>query len=183
MRALLLLVALSTTAAADPLPPGSLGALFGPTSGTGPDAKVIGAGYTFGAQAAWQPMNTDRRFGWALRWATLFGAYGLFYQGSAAQIESTLRTVQMDFTLGARWRPWPSPSSYLTLRPGVEVFRANEPLPPKMQRSFVGGIAEVGFEHYFLGTSLLLDIDVRYGLVGSQPSNIAVLFALSLTGP
>lgn len=187
MRMVALMLALAVArphpAAADPLPPGSIGALAGPASGTGADAKVVGAGYTFGVVAAWQPMNTDRHLSWALRWSTLFGKYGLFYQGSAAQIDSTLLTVAMDFTLGLRWRPWASPTSYLTLRPGVEVLRVNEPLPPKMQRSFVGGIGEVGFEHYFLGTSLLFDVDVRYGLVGSEPSNIAVLFALSLTGP
>src|SRR3954470_21843114 len=98
MKALLALVALSTVAAADPLPPGSLGLVTGATSGTGADAKVLGAGYyQFGAQIAWQPMNTDRHVGWAVRWATMFGS---FYNGSAAQIESTLRTVQMDFTAG-----------------------------------------------------------------------------------
>jgi hypothetical protein len=180
---LLLVAAMASAASADPLPPGSLGAIIGADSGTGADAKVIGASLTWGFEAAWQPMNTDRHLGWALRWSTMFGGLGQFYQGSAAQIESSLRTVAMDFTLGARWRPWASPTSYLTLRPGVELLRFNEPLPPKMQRSFVGGIGEVGFEHYFLGTSLLFDVDVRYGLVGSEPSNIAVLFALSLTGP
>ena len=177
-RALVLMLA--TTAAADPLPSGSLGAVVGGTSGTGADAKVIGAGWTFGANAAWQPMTSDRSWGWAVRWSTLFGR---FYSGGAAQISSPLLTVQMDFTLGIRYRPWASPTSYLALRSGVEMLRLNEPLPQPMQRSFVGGIAEVGFERYILGTSLLLDVDVRYGLVGSEPANIAVIGGISLTGP
>lgn len=180
MKGLVVLALVAATASADPLPPGSIGAVpLGAASGTGADAKKLGVGYTFGFQAAWQPMNTDRRLGWAVRWGTFFGNY---YSGTAARIDSSVRTVQMDFTAGLRFRPWNTPSSYVTLRGGAEFFRANEPLPPVMQRSFVGGITEVGYEHYF-GTSVLFDVDVRYGLFGSQPSNVAVLFGISLVGP
>jgi len=178
MRWVLAIALLATTAAADPLPSGSIGAVIAGDSGTGADAKVIGAGLNFGLQAAWQPMNSDRRLGWAIRWATLFG---LFYNGSAAQIESTLRTVHMDFTAGMRYRPWASPSRYLALRGGAEMLRTNEPLPPQMHRSFVGGIAELGFEQY--AGPVLFDFDLRYGLLGSEPSNVALFFGLSLTGP
>lgn len=178
MRWLLAIALLATAAAADPLPSGSIGLVGGGESGTGADAKVIGFGYNVGLMAAWQPMNTDRHIGWAVRWATLFGG---LYTGSAAQIESTLRTVHMDFTAGVRYRPWASPSSYLTLRGGAEMLRTNEPLPPQMHRSFVGGIAELGVEHY-IGPALF-DVDLRYGLVGSEPSNVALLFGVSLTGP
>jgi len=179
MRCLLALALCATAAAADPLPSGSLGVFTGLTSGTGADAKVVGYGlYLFGAQIAWQPMNTDRHLGWGVRWATMFGA---LYNGSAAQIESTLRTVQMDFTAGVRLRPWASPSRYLTLRSGVEMLRTNEPLPPAMHRAFVGAIAEVGFEHYWGPT--LLDVDLRYGMIGSQPATIALLFGIAITGP
>jgi hypothetical protein len=168
----------ATPAAADPMPPGALGVVGGGVAGTGADAKRIGAGYTFGVQAAWQPMNTDRRWGWGIRWATLFGN---LYSGSAAQIEPSLRTVQMDVTGGVRARPWPSASRYLTFRGGVEALRLNEPLPPGDHRSFVGGIAEVGIDQY-LGR-FLLDVDVRYGLLSSDPSNIALLIGFAITGP
>lgn len=179
MRAAVVALALvAGTASAEPLPPGSLGLVLGGASGTSADAKKLGAGYAFGVQAAWQPMNTDRHVGWAIRWATTFGNY---YGGNAARIDSSLRTVQMDFTAGFRLRPWDTASSYLTLRGGVELFRANEPLPPTMQRSFVGGIAEVGYEHYF--GSFLLDVDVRYGLAGSEPSNLALLVGAAISGP
>jgi hypothetical protein len=178
MRFLVVLALVAGTASAEPLPPGSLGLVVSGNAGTGADAKKIGAGYAFGLQAAWQPMNSDRRLGWALRWSTMFGNY---YSGSAAQIESSLRTVQMDFTGGFRLRPWATPNNYVTLRGGVELFRANEPLPPTMQRAFVGGIAEVGFETYSFGP--LLDIDVRYGLFGSEPSNVALIVGIAISGP
>ena len=179
MKALVAIALVASSAAADPLPSGALGVVSGGTSGTGADAKRIGAGYfPFGLQAAWQPMNTDRRFGWAIKWATLFGA---LYGGTAAQIEPALRTVQMDLTAGFRVRPWASPSRYLTLRGGVEALRTNEPLPPAEHRSFVGGIGEIGLDQYVGG--FLFDVDVRYGLIGSEPSNVALLVGIAITGP
>ena len=178
MRALVVLALVAATASAEPLPPGSIGLVAGGNSGTGADAKKLGAGYSFGLQAAWQPMNSDSRLGWALRWGTFFGRY---YSGSAAQIDAVLRTVQMDFTGGLRVRLWDTPKNYLTLRGGAEFFRSNEPLILPMQRSFVGGIAEVGYEYF--GGWYLFDVDVRYGLFGSDPSNVALLFGFSLTGP
>jgi hypothetical protein len=178
MRLLLAIVLVASTAAADPLPSGALGLVTGGTGGTGADAKRIGFGYTFGFQAAWQPMTTDRRWGWALRWATMFGN---LYGGNAAKVDPSLRTVQMDLTGGLRVRPWSSRNRYLTLRGGVEALRTNEPLPPTNHRSFVGGITEVGIDQYFGG--VMLDIDVRYGLLGSEPSNIALIVGIAITGP
>jgi hypothetical protein len=178
MRALLAIALVASTAAADPLPSGALGVAFGGVSGTGADTKRIGAGYTFGFRAAWQPMNTDRRWGWAVRWATYFGN---LYGGDAATVDTSLRTVQMDLTGGLRYRPWASPSRYLTLRGGVEGLRTNEPLPPTNHRSFVGGIAEAGLDQLVGG--FLLQFDVRYGLIGSEPSNVAFIVGLAITGP
>src|SRR5437868_15340159 len=101
MRALagvLLLVA--TAASADPLPPGTIGPVFGITSGTGADARRLGYGiFPFGLQASWQPMTTDQRRGWSLRWGTMFGR---LYNGSAALIGDELLTVQMDLMVGIR---------------------------------------------------------------------------------
>lgn len=166
-------------AAADPLPAGALGVVFGGMSGTGEDAKRIGGGYyQFGMQASWQPTTTDRKLGWTVRWATMFGT---LYGGNAAMIDTSLKTVQMDLTLGARLRPWASTSRYLTLRGGGELMRINEPIPPKNQRAFVGGIASIGLDQYISG--FLLSVDVRYGLIAANPSEIALLVGFGITGP
>jgi hypothetical protein len=87
----------------------------------------------------------------------------------------------MDFTLGLRFRPWTSVSRYLTMRGGGEFLRTNEPIPPLNQRSFVGGIASVGIDWYLGGN--LLSFDVRYGLIGSGPDEIALLVGWGRTGP
>jgi hypothetical protein len=171
----------ASRASAEPLPSGSLGLVFGAVAGTGPDANRLGLGYIaypFSFQAAWQPMDTEQRIGWAIRWTTIFTSN---YLASAAQV-ADLETMQMDLTLGLRVRPGKSPRRYLTARVGPAMFRANQTIPPKMQRAFVGGVGSVGVQQYLMGTLLLLDFDVRYGLVGG-PSGIAFTAGISINGP
>ena len=167
-------------ARAEELPPGTIGFVFGVLSGTGADAKRLGFGYyQFGMQAAWQPTSTDRRWGWTVRWGTMFGT---LYGGSAAQIETELHTMQMDLTAGLRFRPWATPTRYLTARVGGELLRSNEPIPPLMQRAFVGGIASVGLDQYLGG--FMFNVDVRYGLIGNDgPREVALLLGVGLAGP
>jgi hypothetical protein len=180
MRALLVVALLGATVAAEPLPSGSLGVMFGAVSGTGADAKHVGFGYyQFGAQAQWQPMSTSRRIGWALRWSFVFGT---LYEGDAAKIDDRLRTLQMDALIGLRFRPGDSPQRYLTVRAGPELFRANEQIPPYNVRAFVGGVATIGVEQYIKG-SILLDFDVHYGLIGNGPAEIGLLIGAAIVGP
>lgn len=180
MRALVAIALLSTAAAAEPLPSGSLGVMFGAVGGTGADAKHVGAGvYQFGAQAQWQPMSTEHRIGWALRWSFVFGT---MYGGDAAKIDDRLRTLQMDATIGLRVRPGADPSRYITARFGPELFRANEQIPPYNQRAFIGGVATIGLEQYVKG-AILLDFDVHYGIIGNGPAEIGVLIGAAIVGP
>jgi hypothetical protein len=168
------------SAQAEELPRGAIGVMFGVLSGTGADAKRLGFGYyQFGMQASWQHTNTDRRLGWSVRAGTMFGT---LYNGSAAQIDSQLHTMQMDLTAGLRFRPWKTPSRYLTARVGGELFRSNEPIPPLMQRAFLGGIASVGLDQYVGG--FMFSVDVRYGLIANEgPRQLALIVGVGLTGP
>jgi hypothetical protein len=180
--AAVLLVAASP-AGAEPLPPGSIGLVIGAVAGTGSDASRLGVGYVeppFSFQASWQPMTTERRVGWTARWTTLFSTQ---LGASAATASEDLRTTQMDLTLGLRVRPGASARRYVTFRAGGAFFRANQAIPPKMQRAFVGPTASVGLQQYFLGTRLLVDVDIRYGLVEVGPTGIALTVGLSIAGP
>ena len=184
MRAVWLLVgvAVAAPARAEPLPSGSMGLVLGATAGTGRDASRLGVGYIgypLSFQAAWQPMTTERRVGWTARWTTIFTSS---YVADAAQV-ADLETMQMDLTLGVRIRPGSNPRRYVTARAGGGLFRANQQIPPKMERAFVGGVVSVGVQQYFLGTRLLLDIDVRYGLIGDGPTSIALTAGISIAGP
>jgi hypothetical protein len=165
---------------AEPLPAGSLGLLFGAGGGTGRYARSLGLGYyQFGAQAAWQPMTTEQRIGWSFKWSFVFGT---MYDADSAQIDLNLRTLQMDFLAGLRIRPGESRLRYLALRGGVELLRTNEPVKPDGGRAFVGPVADAAFEQYAFG-AVLFNADVRYGLIGSGPAEIALLVGASISVP
>ena len=181
-------VACAASASAEPMPSGSIGLVTGSVAGTGADAARLGEGfYAFGAMASWQPTTTENHVGWTVRWSTLFG---ILYDGNAARIDTSLRTVQMDFTLGVRVRPWSTVSRYLTLRGGVELLRSNDPIPTDAatssslgNRDFLGPIASVGVDQYIAG-ALMLDVDVQYGMIAiGGPASIALLLGISLAGP
>lgn len=189
MRALVVVAiaaahAFGFSAHADPIPAGALGVFTGVVAGTGADADRMGFGYyQIGAQASWQPMKSERHIGWTLRWSTMFAA---FYGGSAAHIDSSLRTTQMDLTLGVRVRPWSTRSRYLTLRGGGELLRANEPIPTNRSmegsRKFVGATASVGLDQYAIG--MMFNLEVRYSMIGGTgPTSLALLVGAAFVGP
>ena len=170
-------LAVALPARAEPLPSGSLGIMFGAGGGTSRYARSLGLGYyQFGAQAAWQPMTTEQRIGWSLKGSFVFGT---MYNADSAQVDLYLRTLQMDFLAGLRIRPGKSPLRYLALRGGVELLRSNEPIQPDGQRAFVGPVADLAVEQYAFG-AVLFNVDVRYGLIGSGPAEIALLAGASI---
>ena len=83
MRALLVLALFVVPARAEPLPPGSIGVVGALASGTFADASRLGYGYQIGAQAAWQPMRTEHRLGFSVKWSFLFGT---MYSADAARV-------------------------------------------------------------------------------------------------
>ncbi len=181
MRAILaiaVVLAGPSLAAADPLPPGSLGITVGAASGTGVDAKNLGFGYLLGGQATWQPMASERRIGWSVKTNVLFGT---MYSAEAARVDDQLLTLSFDMMVGIRVRPGVSPSRYLTLRGGGALFRANQVIPPQMYRAFAGGVASLGLEQYISGW--LFNIDVRYGLIGDGPTALGLVIGFAKTGP
>lgn len=176
--ALAIVVAAAPPAAGETLPPGSLGVVIGAASGLGIDANRLGFGYQIGGEAAWQPMSTEQRLGWAVKWSFVFGT---MYDAEAASVDNELRTLHMDLLLGVRLRPGSNPSRYLTLRAGGELLRANQVVPPKMQRAYAGAVASIGVDQYAYG--LLFNVDVRVTQVGTGPSVIALMFGAGKAGP
>jgi hypothetical protein len=187
MRALALVLVACASAAAEPMPSGAIGVVTGGVAGTGADNATVGYGfYAFGMQASWQPTTTENHLGWTVRWGTMFG---ILYDGTAARIDSSLHTVQMDFTLGVRMRPWATVTRYLTLRGGIELLRSNDPIATDEtstslgDRDFLGPIASVGIDQYIAG-ALMLDVDVRYGMIAiGGPATIALLVGIGFAGP
>jgi hypothetical protein len=161
----------------EPLPPAVFELIPGGVSaGAGADAKTLGVGYIFGAEAAWQPMYTERRWGVTLRLTTLFGR---LWDGSAEQVNPPLLTVQIDATAGLRFRPWATPSRYLTARGGVGILRTNDPVDG--ERAFVGPVGAVGFDQYI--GALVLGADLRAGLLANGPEQLQFVVRIGVAGP
>ena len=180
MRAALAIAALlgAATASADPLPPGSIGGFLGAGSGTGADAKRLGYGYLLGAHAAWQPMDTSQRANWGAKWSVMFGTMS---NADAARINSDLLILKMDLMPGLRIRPGVDPSRYITLRAGGMIMRTDQIIPNTMTRTFVGPIASIGLDQYLGG--FLLNVDLRYSMIGLGPSELGLVVGLAVTGP
>lgn len=172
-------MAMATRAAAEPLPRYSIGAVGGGISGTGSDATSLGFGWLGGAQAALQPIATERRYGWSMKWSVVWGR---MYGGEAARITDPLYLLQMDLLAGIRFRPGDNPSRYLTLRAGGTLLRTNQLIPPNMQRAFAGGVATIGFDQYVSSAAVLINVDVRFGVIGEGPATIGLMFGFSKTG-
>ncbi|HEY4055915.1 MAG TPA: hypothetical protein VGM39_04875 [Kofleriaceae bacterium] len=176
--AVALTLALATPAFAEPLPPGSLGGFFGGALGTGSDKETLGLGYLVGVQAAWQPMSTEQRANWALKWSV---GWEVMNYLDPTKLGTELRFLQMNFMPGIRFRPSESRSLYLTLRAGGTLVRSNQVLPGHDGRAFVGGIASGGLDLYLGG--VLASVDVSYSAIGEGPTMIGLVISLSKTGP
>jgi len=168
----------SAAAHAEELPPGSLGVVIGLISGTGANARALGFGYLLGGQATWQPTSTESRMGWSVKSSVVFGT---MYSADAARINDELLTLQMDLMVGIRIRPGNSPSRYVSARVGGALFRANQVVPPEMQRAYAGAVASIGLDQYVSGW--MFNADVRYGLIGTGPTELGLVLGVSKTGP
>ena len=191
--AALLAVATSTTiAGAESLPPGSIGLAGALASGTFADASRLGYGYQLGAQAAYQPMRTENRLGFSLKWSFVFGT---MYNASSARVGDELLTFQMDLMAGLRIRPGTSATRYLTLRVGPQLMRTNQVIPQMddgPQRAFIGAAASVGVDWYagipWLGGRFLYSFEARLNQIDipglrTSPTTLALMFGLGKTGP
>jgi hypothetical protein len=160
-------------AESDDIPSGSIGAVLGSEAGASGSYTSLGIGVVYGLTAAWQPMSDDQRFGWGVRWSTLFG---YFPSAAAAPVSGVMRLVEMDLVVRLRIAPTPKPGRYLTIGGGGSLLRTNEPLEDG-KRTFGGPIVTFGYEHNLLGV-MLLGVDVRYGIIETGPTSIGLLVSI-----
>jgi len=62
----------ASSARAEDLPAGSIGAVLGVQAGASGSADALGVGVVYGLTAAWQPMTDEQRVGWGVRWSVRF---------------------------------------------------------------------------------------------------------------
>ena len=162
----------SDVRADDPLADGKLGVALGVTSAVGASSGDFGFGLVAATEAAYQPINLDSDWGWAVHWSA---AYCWCSAASSASVTGDLRWFSM--TLGGRIRRAMSRTRprYSFLGIGAELLRSNVPVPPDDRRSYVGPYVSGGVEQYQSGGRSLVGFEVRYGMVATGPSNLSIL--------
>jgi hypothetical protein len=173
MRGLLVALALlvAAPAHADPVPSGRISAVGGVRTGLQSLDDAFGLGVLYGVEAAWEPLPEGRRISYALHWNVLFGDFG----SDPAAITGELDILEMG--LGGRLRFAPAdPSRSIFLGAGGALLRANAPLPPDDERSYLGGFAGLGLEQ-LAWKRALVTLELRYGLFGG-PGSLSVLLGV-----
>jgi len=164
-------------AESDRLPSTSLGVTTGVVAGAGPSAKPLGVGFALGFAAALQPMRSDQRLGWSLRWSSLFQYQNILSNATAARISGDVRLYQADVVFRGRFAPTDRSGTYLTAGVGLSLLRSNQPVPPDSQRVWAGAIVTLGVDRY-VWSGVLLSLDTRFGLIGNGPTTIATLLTV-----
>lgn len=164
-------------AESDRLPSTSLGVTTGIVAGAGPSAKPLGFGFALGFAAAVQPMRSDQRLGWSVRWSSLFQYQNILSNATAARISGDVRLYQADVVFRGRFAPTERSGTYLTAGVGVSLLRANQPVPPDSQRVWAGGLVTLGVDKY-VWSGFLLSLDARFGLIGNGPTTFATLLTV-----
>ncbi len=171
---LAVLLGLAAPAVADTVPSGRISAIVGLRNGTGGLDDSFGLGVMYGVEAAWEPLRDEQKLGYVIHWNVLFGNFG----SDPAAITGSLDILEMN--LGARLRIAPKdPARTLFIGGGAALFRANAPLPPSNERSYVGGFAGFGVEQ-LAWSRALLTLEIRYGIIGPGPNSVSVLLGVGL---
>ena len=168
----------ASTAHADPLPPAHAGLAMLISHGGGTSANDLGTGVGAAIQAGWQPMTTEQRLGWVVRWGWSRNLYG---DAPAAPVTRDLELTELEMTVGARLAPTAAAGRYLTARVGAALLRSNESIPPDDTRSYVGPLGYVGYEQAFVGP-IDVSIELRYSLITAGPSQVSACIGLGWSG-
>lgn len=173
--AIFALVALASTAAAEPLPYGRIAVVAGVKTGTGAIAGPIGLGRALGFEAGYAPMTRTQRIGWGLSWSTTWSSYG----ADSARVADEMKIVEMDagvrlrVALGARKR------QVLFLGGGGAVLRSNEPIFEGDDRTQVGPWGSAGVEGFDpKWGKVVLAVAVRYGHIRDGSGTLSLMLSI-----
>ena len=171
MRAIALaaLLCAATAPAAAQVPGTRIGAVGGARANTGALGNRYALGYFVGLEAGLMPSW----FGvvWSLQYANLTSS-------DDRNVEDTLELFDLDVGLRVRLAPKPDVPAYLWIQLGVDLLRANIPLEPDLDTSYIGPTARIGGE-LVLG-KFILSLGVDYGLIAAGPSSLRLIFFVGL---
>ncbi len=160
------------------LPSGKFGLLAALRQNIGELGESYGFGWLWGFEAGYQPTRQGQLFSFGLDWSVLFGRA---YASRSTIADDPLLIVEMSFGTRVRTALGEEAPRFLVGSAGATVLRTSVPVPPDQERLYVGGYAGLGLEQYV--GNWLLGLDARFGLFGSGPSGLTLLFSVSSGSP
>ncbi len=161
------------------LPSGKWGFIGALRQNIGELGESYGFGWLWGFAAGYQPTRQGQAFSFGLDWSVLFGRS---YKSQESIPDDPLLAVEMSFGTRVRTALGEEAPRFLVGSAGVTLLRTSVPVPPDRDRLYVGGYAGFGVEQYVLG-DLLVGLDARFGLLGSGPVGLSLMFSIAFGAP
>jgi hypothetical protein len=161
------------------LPSGKWGMVAALRQNIGELADTYDFGWLWGFQAGYQPTRPGQTFSFGLDWQVLFGRS---YAAHAGIPDDPLLIVEMNFGTRVRTALGEEAPRFLVGSAGLTLLRTSVPVPPDNDRLYVGGYAGFGVEQYVLG-NMLVGLDARFGMFGSGPAGLTLLFSIAFGAP
>ncbi|HKE16425.1 MAG TPA: hypothetical protein VKB80_16245 [Kofleriaceae bacterium] len=161
------------------LPSGKWGMVAALRQNIGELADSYDFGWLWGFQAGYQPTRQGQAFSFGLDWQVLFGRS---YAAHTGIPDDPLLIVEMNFGTRVRTALGEEAPRFLVGSAGLTLLRTSVPVPPDNDRLYVGGYAGFGVEQYVLG-NMLVGLDARFGMFGSGPAGLTLLFSIAFGAP
>jgi hypothetical protein len=173
--AVVLCAALAAPAGADDLPVGKFGAIGGVRQNTGSLGDAFGFGWLLGVEAGYQPSPITQSLSLGVSWEVMWGRFGA---DDPDLVEEELSVLEMNFGARVRRMLGSNQPRFLVVVGGVTLLRTSVPVPPDMDRLYLGPYAGIGLDQY-LGGTYLLSLEARYGLITGGPSSMTLVASFS----
>jgi hypothetical protein len=158
----------------DELPAAKFGVFTGMRQNVGELGDSYGLGWIWGIDAHYQPTELDRAFSFGLAWSVAFTRVGA---DDPTIADDPLRLLELSLGVRMRRALGQLAPRFVVAGVGATMLRANVPIAPHDERSYVGGYGALGIEQYVLGR-YLLGLEARYGLFGDGPAGLTVVFGV-----
>jgi hypothetical protein len=162
----------------DELPAGKWGIVGALRQNIGELGESYGLGWLIGIEAGYQPTRHGQAFSLGLSWSAMWGR---FYAEDPGIADDPLSIVELNFGTRVRTALGEEAPRFLVGSAGLTVLRTSVPVPPDMERLYLGGYAGFGVEQYVMGW--LVGLDARFGLLGSGPTGLTLVGSVSWGSP
>lgn len=159
----------------DGLPAGKFGISAGVRQGLGSLGNDFGPGVVSAVEAGYHLSGPDSALSPGLHWSVAWGWFGFDDQAS---LTGSLKLLEFNFGARVRRLLGSEVPRFIALGGGLTLLRSNVPIPPDLERVYVGPYVTLGIEQY-LSKEFLLSFEARYGLIVGGPGGISLSLGIA----